>query len=129
MFRKRVTYEEATILKELGFDKDVDLAYNVDNIQNPIKIEPPINANIGEGVFSAPTLNDVRDWIEETYTIIVETRWNDENRCFDAWFKEINGRSMRISGIPLYRENALDAIIYLALKEIKRAGYYSKRAK
>lgn len=118
MARKRVTYDEAVILKKIGFNLPVDMKYTKDSILLE-EVSPAIDVNhMTEEAFSAPTLNDTRDWLEEKFGYILDTKWNRKDGSFE-YSAKWEGHSCAAKYFMETREEALTELIRMTLNHIE----------
>ena len=67
-----VTYDQAKVLKELGFDWKCNHWYHPLEPEKIIECQTYCNHNSFERPYSAPTLAQAQKWLRETNNVIIE---------------------------------------------------------
>lgn len=97
MQTNRITFEQAKALKKIGYRLPYEWMYIEENGGYTCDLgtkHPPL----GENEFCAITQSEARDWLEEKFNMIIETKFNKEKK--------------------------FDYIVYFAYSDYPKAGGY-----
>lgn len=126
MHEDYVSFEQAKVLKELGFDWECNHWYHPLEPDKIIECQTYCNHNSFERPYSAPTLAQAQKWLREVkgITILVNISTNKETYITKKvfYFKWFNGEFI-FCGVPKYHyatyEEALSAGIDKMLEILK----------
>lgn len=71
-----VSYETALLLKQKGFNQSTEFYYRQRETSLHMVSSTLKNKNLGEGDCSAPTINELRQWLADEHEIYIELVYN-----------------------------------------------------
>lgn len=124
---RHVTYEQAVLLKELGFSQEVNIGdgvfYTVVNSDGALISYNTYTPDRNNDVIVAPSISIVREWIKANYNIELKV-YKNEFGCYSVYSPQL--QSFGFSPFRFYSYiEALSAGITKTLTYIKTKTYES----
>lgn len=101
MEKSFVNKEQAKKLKELGYKEKVQAYYQEDvDILIPNMITSPVDGQVfqilsyitEDNKYPAPTLYEVKEWLEKEHNMLISLTWNRRESCYDYTCTFVPGR-------------------------------------
>lgn len=117
MEKSFVSKEIAKKLKELGYNEKVQAYYQEDvDILIPNMITSPVDGQVfhivsnitEENKYPAPTLYEVKEWLEKEHKMQISLTWNRKELCYDSTCIFVPGKIGGCSGY--YHETVEEAL-------------------